>query len=230
MMRPRGARPTTPASGWRPSAARAEDARLTGQPVFSSMRELISPEKSFTARRHLDRLRQETELARQEGLRRAAHGHRHGLGPRTWGWTSRSCCTPREHADSLFESRHTQKSAPTTAGSFDPDVVQGAAGQSSGHPARAARRSPVAPCPGRGLPGRRRRPGDSGTSSGLRVSAASEAPPGRAGAGGPHAAVLPVRRVRLIRSGLTSGRRAPATGSWSGLPAFPRRGSCAASG
>jgi hypothetical protein len=46
----------------------AEDARDRGQLVFSSMRELISPEKSFTASRQMDRLRQETELARQEGF------------------------------------------------------------------------------------------------------------------------------------------------------------------
>src|ERR1700722_20486428 len=45
-----------------------DDARDRGQLAFSSMRELISPEKSFTARRQLDRLRQETELARQEGF------------------------------------------------------------------------------------------------------------------------------------------------------------------
>ena len=45
-----------------------DDARDRGQLVFSSMRELISPEKSFTARRQTDRLRQETELARQEGF------------------------------------------------------------------------------------------------------------------------------------------------------------------
>src|ERR1700684_3155478 len=46
----------------------AEDARDRGQLVFSSMRELIDPEKSFAARRQLDRLRQETELACQEGF------------------------------------------------------------------------------------------------------------------------------------------------------------------
>jgi len=49
-------------------AGSAEQARDRGQLVFSSMRELISPDKAFTARRQLERLGEETELARQQGF------------------------------------------------------------------------------------------------------------------------------------------------------------------
>jgi hypothetical protein len=57
--------------------------------VFSGMRELISPEKSFTARRQLDRLRRETEVARQEGSPDCARSST-WPGSRIWGWTSRA--------------------------------------------------------------------------------------------------------------------------------------------
>jgi anti-anti-sigma regulatory factor len=46
----------------------ADEARARGQLVFSSMRELISPDQAFTARRQLGRLREETELARRQGF------------------------------------------------------------------------------------------------------------------------------------------------------------------
>ena len=46
----------------------ADDARARGQLVFSSMRELIRPDKSFTAPRQISRLREETERARQQGF------------------------------------------------------------------------------------------------------------------------------------------------------------------
>ena len=46
---------------------RADEARARGQLVMSSMRELISPDTTFTAARQLGRLRQETELAFRQG-------------------------------------------------------------------------------------------------------------------------------------------------------------------
>jgi anti-anti-sigma regulatory factor len=48
-------------------AGRAEQARARGQLVFSSMRALIHPDRTFTARRQLSRLREETARARWEG-------------------------------------------------------------------------------------------------------------------------------------------------------------------
>jgi len=45
----------------------AEEARAGGQLAFSSMRELIGPDKSFTAARQMARLREETEQACQQG-------------------------------------------------------------------------------------------------------------------------------------------------------------------
>jgi anti-anti-sigma regulatory factor len=47
--------------------SRAEQARDRGQLVFSSMRALIHPDRTFTARRQLSRLREETARARWEG-------------------------------------------------------------------------------------------------------------------------------------------------------------------
>jgi anti-anti-sigma regulatory factor len=44
-----------------------EEARARGQLVFSSMRVLIHPDRKFTARRQLSRLREETARARREG-------------------------------------------------------------------------------------------------------------------------------------------------------------------
>ena len=45
----------------------AKEARARGQLVFSSMRALIHPDRKFTARRQLSRLREETARARWEG-------------------------------------------------------------------------------------------------------------------------------------------------------------------
>lgn len=45
----------------------ADEARARGQLVFSSMRALIHPDRTFTARRQLSRLREETAQARWEG-------------------------------------------------------------------------------------------------------------------------------------------------------------------
>jgi anti-anti-sigma regulatory factor len=87
------------------------------------MRELISPEKSFTARRQLDRLRQETELARQEGF----------AGLRTvidmaWvddlGMDVESVMHREKHADSLFETRQYAEICTYDRRWFDPAVVE----------------------------------------------------------------------------------------------------------
>jgi anti-anti-sigma regulatory factor len=48
-------------------AGPAEQARARGQLVFSSMRALIHPDRTFTARRQMSRLREETARARWEG-------------------------------------------------------------------------------------------------------------------------------------------------------------------
>jgi hypothetical protein len=45
-----------------------DDVRASGQLVFSSMRELIAPDRSFTARRQMDRLSEETERACRDGF------------------------------------------------------------------------------------------------------------------------------------------------------------------
>jgi anti-anti-sigma regulatory factor len=48
-------------------AGPADQARARGQLVFSSMRALIHPDRAFTARRQMSRLREETARARWEG-------------------------------------------------------------------------------------------------------------------------------------------------------------------
>src|SRR5690349_19969232 len=48
-------------------AVPAEQARARGQLAFSSMRALIHPDRTFTARRQMSRLREETARARWEG-------------------------------------------------------------------------------------------------------------------------------------------------------------------
>jgi anti-anti-sigma regulatory factor len=101
----------------------AEAARDRGQLVFSSMRELISPEKSVTARRQLDRLRQETELACQQGF----------AGLRTvidmaWvgdlGMDVEGLMHLEKHADSLFQSRQYAEICAYDRRRFDPAVVE----------------------------------------------------------------------------------------------------------
>lgn len=101
----------------------ADAARASGQLVFSSMRELISPEKSFTARRQLDRLRQEMELARQEGFA----GLRTVI-DMTWvqdlGMDVEGVMDREKHADSLFESRRYAEICTYDRRRFDPAVVE----------------------------------------------------------------------------------------------------------
>jgi hypothetical protein len=67
----------------------AEEARASGQLAFSSMRELIKPDKSFTACRQMSRLREETERACREGFAGCVPSST-WLGSRTWGRTSRT--------------------------------------------------------------------------------------------------------------------------------------------
>ena len=103
--------------------AAPSDARASGQLVFSSMRELISPEESFTAFRQMDRLRQETELACQEGF----------AGLRTvidmaWvqdlGEDVEDVMRREKHADSLFGSRRYAEICTYDRRCFDPGVVE----------------------------------------------------------------------------------------------------------
>jgi hypothetical protein len=102
------------------SAARA---RASGQLVFSSMRELIRPDKSFTAQRQMNRLREETERARQEGF----------PGLRTvidmaWvqdlGTDVEDVMRREKHANSLFGSRRYAEICTYDRRCFDPGVVE----------------------------------------------------------------------------------------------------------
>jgi hypothetical protein len=101
----------------------ADDARARGQLVFSSMRELISPEKSFTARRQLDRLRQETELACQDGFA----GLR-AIIDMAWvsdlGTDLEDVMHREKHADSLFDSGRYAEICSYDRRRFDPGVVE----------------------------------------------------------------------------------------------------------
>jgi anti-anti-sigma regulatory factor len=100
-----------------------DDARARGQLAFSSMRELISPEKSFTARRQLDRLRQETDLARQEGFA----GLRAVM---DMAWVQdlaidvEGLMHREKHADSLFKSRQYAEICSYDRRQFDPAMVE----------------------------------------------------------------------------------------------------------
>jgi hypothetical protein len=100
-----------------------DDAVARGQLAFSSMRELMSREKSFTARGQLGRLRQETDLARQEGF----------AGLRTvvdMAWVQdlaidvEGVMHREKHADSLFESRQYAEICTYDRRRFDPAVVE----------------------------------------------------------------------------------------------------------
>jgi hypothetical protein len=101
----------------------ADDALDRGQLVFSSMRELISPEKSFTAGRQMDRLRQETEVACQDGF----------AGLRTiidMAWVNdldadvEDVMHREKHAESLFQSGQYAEICTYDRRWFDPAVVE----------------------------------------------------------------------------------------------------------
>jgi anti-anti-sigma regulatory factor len=101
----------------------AEEARASGQLAFSSMRELIGPGKSFTARRQLGRLREETELACQQGF----------AGLRTvidmaWvqdlGTDVEDVMRREKHAGSLFATRRYAEICTYDRRCFEPGVVE----------------------------------------------------------------------------------------------------------
>lgn len=101
----------------------ADEARASGQLMFSSMRELIRPDKSFTALRQMDRLREETERACQQGF----------AGLRTvtdmaWvkdlGADVEDVMRREKHADSLFGSRRYAEICTYDRRCFDPEVVE----------------------------------------------------------------------------------------------------------
>ena len=101
----------------------ADDAYASGQLVFSSMRELIRPDKSFTALRQMNRLREETERACQEGF----------TGLRTvidmaWvqdlGADVEDVMRREKHANPLFGSRRYAEVCTYDRRCFDPGVVE----------------------------------------------------------------------------------------------------------
>jgi hypothetical protein len=104
-------------------AGDVDDARARGQLVFGSMRELISPETSFTPRRQMERLRQETELACREGF----------AGLRTvidmaWvndlGTVVEDVMYREKHADPLFDCGRYAEICTYDRRWFDPAVVE----------------------------------------------------------------------------------------------------------
>jgi len=101
----------------------ADAARVGGQLVFSSMRELIGPGESFTALRQMGRLREETERACQQGF----------AGLRTvidmaWvqdlGTDVGDVMRREKHADSLFDSRQYAEICTYDRRRFGPGVVE----------------------------------------------------------------------------------------------------------
>ncbi len=101
----------------------ADDAKASGQLVFSSMRELIGPGESFTARRQLGRLREETARARRQGFA----GLRAVI---DMAWVQdldmavEDVMRREKHADSLFEDRRYAEICSYDRRRFDPGVVE----------------------------------------------------------------------------------------------------------
>jgi hypothetical protein len=101
----------------------ADDARARGQLVFSSMRELIGPDKSFTVPRQISRLREETERACRQGF----------AGLRTvidmaWvqdlGVDVDDVMRREKHANALFGGRRYAEICTYDRRCFDPGVVE----------------------------------------------------------------------------------------------------------
>ena len=101
----------------------AYEARASGQLMFSSMRELIGPDRSFTALRQMSRLREETERACQQGF----------AGLRTvidmaWvddlGMDVEGVMHREKHADLLFETRQYAEICTYDRRWFDPAVIE----------------------------------------------------------------------------------------------------------
>jgi hypothetical protein len=101
----------------------AGNARARGQLVFSSMRELIAPDKSFTARRQMERLRQETELACKQGFAGLC-----SVIDMAWvqdlGMDVEGVMQREKHADSLFDTRQYAEICTYDRRCFDPAVVE----------------------------------------------------------------------------------------------------------
>jgi DcmR-like sensory protein len=100
-----------------------DDARTRGQLVVSSMRELIGPDKSFTAPRQISRLREETERACRQGF----------AGLRTvidmaWvqdlGVDMADVMRREKHANALFGGRRYAEICTYDRRCFDPGVVE----------------------------------------------------------------------------------------------------------
>src|SRR5450756_613166 len=99
------------------------DSRARGQLVFSGMRELIWPDRSFTAPRQLGRLREETERACQQGF----------AGLRTvidMAWVQdlgahvQDVMRREKHADSLFSGRRYAEICTYDRRRFDAGIVE----------------------------------------------------------------------------------------------------------
>ena len=101
----------------------ASGARASGQLVFSSMRELIGPGEPFTAARQMDRIRQETERACQQGFA----GLRAVIDMawvQDFGIDVNAVMHREKHADSLFASRRYAEVCTYDRRQFDPGVVE----------------------------------------------------------------------------------------------------------
>jgi hypothetical protein len=102
---------------------RPDEARAHGQLVFSSMRELISPDKSFTALRQMSRLREETERSCREGFA----GLRAVI-DMAWiqdlGTDVEDVMRREKHANSLFGSRRYAEICAYDRRCFDSGVVE----------------------------------------------------------------------------------------------------------
>jgi anti-anti-sigma regulatory factor len=101
----------------------AEAARASGQLAFSSMRELIKPDKSFTALRQMSRLREETERACRQGFAGLSTiidmAWVHDLGTDVEDVMHRE-----KHANALFGGGRYAEICTYDRRCFDPDVVE----------------------------------------------------------------------------------------------------------
>jgi anti-anti-sigma regulatory factor len=152
-------------------------ARARGQLVFGSMRELIAPDRRFTAARQMERLAQETELACKQGFA----GLR-SIIDMAWvqdlGMDVEGVMHREKHADSLFQSGQYAEICTYDRRRFDPAVVEE---MRVGHPVALLER------PGdlqaHHAPGELHLIGDADMATGdifrAAVSLAFEAPPGR---------------------------------------------------
>lgn len=108
----------------------AELARARGQLTITSMRELIRPDTRFTARRQMERLREETETARREGFA----GFRTVI-DMAWvedlGMDIEGVMHRETHADALFADRRYAEICTYDRRRFHGDVLEA---MRTGHP------------------------------------------------------------------------------------------------